>query len=227
LKVNACLTLVLGVLFYLFWQTSKQQPALLQVNPFANDPYDAVGSFSTQLVLFTSLLSLVRAFRPYQPGGALDGQKRLLVRAEYITCLSIAITLVTDGVAMLRHPSSWVGVPAGYLLAALVGGMALLTALVGWCIHLAVRQIRLPTASHGWFRPIWISFVGVIILALYPEHVTQNIPGALLTVLVGVILFFALVFLCLSNYKLVESAEAYMEYNFLARNFPRGSPGNR
>ena len=42
-KVNACLTFVLAVLFYLFWQISKHQPALSQVNAFAEDPYDAVG----------------------------------------------------------------------------------------------------------------------------------------------------------------------------------------
>ncbi len=33
--------------------------------------------------------------------------------------------------------------------------------------------------------------VGVIILALYPENVTQSVPGAVLTVLVGMTLFFA------------------------------------
>ncbi len=120
LKVNACLTFVLAVLFYLFWQISKQQPALSHVNVFAEDPYDAVGSFSTQLAVFTASLSVVRAFRPYQPNRALDSQKVHLVRAEHITCLSVAITLVTDSVAMLRYPSVWVGFPAGHLLAALV-----------------------------------------------------------------------------------------------------------
>jgi hypothetical protein len=193
LKVNACLTLVLAVLFYLFWQISKHQPALLHVNAFADDPYDAVGSFGTQVALFTALLSVVRAFRPYQPVRALDGQQRLLARAEYFTCLSIAITLVTDCIAMLRHPSVWVGRPAGYLLAALVGGMALLTALVGWRIHRAVRESRVPSAQHRWARAISISFVSAIILVLYPENVTQNVPGALLTVLVGVTIFFATV----------------------------------
>jgi hypothetical protein len=190
LKVNACLTFVLAALFYLFWQISKQQYALSQVNAFAVDPYDAVGSFSTQVALFTATLSVIRAFRPYQPNRALDTQIRHLVRAEYITCLSVAITLVTDVVAMLRHPSLWIGFPAGYLLAALMGGMALLTALVGWRIHHATRTIRLPSAQHRWTRAIGISLVGVIILALYPENVTQSIPGAVLTVLVGVILFF-------------------------------------
>ncbi len=51
----------------------------------------------------------------------------------------------------------------------------------------------MPSAQHRWTRAIGISLVGVIILALYPENVTQSIPGAVLTILVGVILFFAIV----------------------------------
>jgi hypothetical protein len=190
LKVNASLTFAFAVVFYLFWQISKQQPALSHVNPFAVDPYDAVGSFSTQVALFAATLSVIRAFRPYQPDTALEPQIRHLVRAEYITCLSVAITLVTDVVAMLRHPDVWVGFPAGYLLAVLMGGMALLTALVGWRIHRTTRSIGLPSAQHRWIRAIGISLVGVIILALYPENATQSIPGAILTVLVGILLFF-------------------------------------
>ena len=195
LKVNACLTFVLAVLYYLFWQISKQQPSLLQVNAFAVDPYDAIGSFSTQLALFTATLSVIRAFRPDQSNRAIDTQIRHLVRAEYITCLSVAITLVTDVVAMLRHPSVWVDFPAGHLLVALVGGMALLTALVGWRIHNATRTLRLPSVQHRLSRAIGISVVGVIILVLYPENVTSSITGAVLTVVVGMTLFFASVWL--------------------------------
>jgi hypothetical protein len=191
LKVNACLTFVLAALFYFFWQISKQQPALLQVNAFAVDPYDAIGSFSTQLALFTATLSVIRAFRPYQPNRAIDIQIRHLVRAQYITCLSVAITLVTDVIAMLRHPYVWVDFPAGHLLVALMGGMALLTALVGWRIQHATRTLRLPSAQHRWTRAIGISVVGMIILVLYPENVTNSITGAILTVLVGMTLFFA------------------------------------
>jgi hypothetical protein len=66
------------VSFYLFFQTSKHNPALSSVNAFADDPYDAVGSFGVQFALFTALLSLVRAFRPYQSDEALDGQELLL-----------------------------------------------------------------------------------------------------------------------------------------------------
>jgi hypothetical protein len=191
LKVNASLTFVLAAVFYLFWQISKQQPSLLQVNAFAVDPYDAVGSFSTQLALFTATLSVIRAFRPYQPSSAIATQILYLVRAEYITCLSVAITLVTDIIALLRHPSVWMDIPAGHLLVALVGGMALLTALVGWRIHNATLMIRLPSAQHSWSRAIGISVAGMIILVLYPENVTNSITGAVLTVLVGMALFFA------------------------------------
>ncbi len=191
-KVNACLTFVLAVLFYLFWQISKHQPALSQVNAFAEDPYDAVGSFGTQLAVFTALLSVVRAFRPYQPNKVLDAQKVYLVRAEYITCLSVAVTLGADTVAMLRYPSVWMGFPAGQILAALVVGMALLAALVGWLIHHATRESMLPSAQTGWTRAIGISVVGVIILAAYPENWRQSVPGGeLLTVVVGATLFIA------------------------------------
>lgn len=186
LKVNACLTLALAVLFYLFFQIVKHQPALLHVNAFAEDPYDAVGSFSTQLALFTALLSLVRAFRPYQPHEALDSQERYLVRSEYIT-------LVTNSIAMLRYPSVWIGFPAGHLLAALMGGMALLTTLVGWRIHHTTRTSRLPSAQHGWARVMGISLVSVILLAWYPENWRQSLPGELLTVVVSMTLFFAVV----------------------------------
>ena len=190
-KVNACLAFVLAALFYLFWQISKHQPALSQVNAFADDPYDAVGSFGTQLAVFTALLSVVRAFRPYQPNKVLDSQKVHLVRAEYITCLSVAVTLAADIVAMIRYPSVWMGFPAGQILAALVVGMALLTALIGWLIHYATRESRLPSAHHRWTRAIGISLVGVLILALYPENVPQSVPGELLTVVVGATLFIA------------------------------------
>ena len=55
LKVSAFITFVLAVVFYLFFQISKHDLALSQVNVFAEDPYDAVGSFGVQFALFTAL----------------------------------------------------------------------------------------------------------------------------------------------------------------------------
>ena len=143
LKIYACLTVALAVLFYLFFQISKHQPALAQVNAFANDPYDAIGSFGVQFALFTALLTLLRAFRPYQSRQALDSQALLLVRGAIFSCLSVIITLIADAVAMARHPSVWMGLSAGYVLAALVGGLALFTVLVGWLLVSWGRKMRL------------------------------------------------------------------------------------
>ncbi len=158
-KVNAFLTIMLAVMFYLFFQMSKHHPALSQVNAFANDPYDAVGTAGTQFAAFTALLSLVRAFRPYQPKRAVDSQQVLLARGAYMTCLSVAVTLGADIVAMLRYPSVWIGFPTGLLLAALVGSMALLTALVIWRIHHAASVCMVPSTQQRWARAIGVSLV--------------------------------------------------------------------
>ena len=190
LKVHACLTFVLAMVFYLFFQMSKHHPALSQVNAFANDPYDAVGTAGTQFAAFTALLSLVRAFRPYQSKKALDNQQLLLVRGAYLTCLSVAVTLVADMVAMIRYPSLWIGFPAGQLLALLTGGMTLLTVLVSWRLSSSTRMILLPSVQGKWRRIIVLSLMYILILALYPESWRQSLPGALFTAEVGTVLFF-------------------------------------
>ncbi|HLJ32880.1 MAG TPA: hypothetical protein VKU38_04475, partial [Ktedonobacteraceae bacterium] len=196
-KVNASLTLLLAVLFYLFWQICKQQSALAHVATFTEDPYDAVGSFGTQLALFTALLSVVRAFRPYQ-SGMIGSRQVLYVRGAYLTCLSVAVTLGADVVAMLRYPSVWIGLPAGFILATLVGGMALLTALVGWHIHHIAHESIGSTAHNGWVRAIVISLLGAIICALYPQNWHESIPVGglwtgfiLFTAILGMVIFFA------------------------------------
>ena len=199
-KVNACLTFGLAVVFYLFWQVCKQQTALARVATFTEDPYDAVGSFGTQFAIFAALLTMIRAFRPYQPDRVADGRQALFARGAYLTCLAVAVTLGADIVAMLRYPSVWVGSPAGYALAALVVGMALLTALVEWCIHRTAHESvsMEPSAHGGWVRAIGITLVGAIICGLYPLNWHQDIPSGgfgmvfiLFTVVVGMVIFFA------------------------------------
>ncbi len=189
-KVSACLTMIVAVAFYLFFQVCKQQPALALVAPFTEDPYDAVGSFGIQLTMLMALLTLVRAFRRYQPIQALESQKLLFVRGAYTSCLSIAVTLVADIVAMLRHPSTWVGLPAGKMLVALLGGMALLTVLLGWLLHHGVLTIRSSSPPKVWTRAIGISLVSILLLAFYPEPWRQSVPGELLTICVGMVFLF-------------------------------------
>ena len=201
-KVNACLTLVLAVVFYLFWQVCKQQPALAQVATFTEDPYDAVGSFATQFALFTALLTMIRAFRPYQPDAVGNAQPVLFARGAYFTCLAVAVTLGADVVAMLRYPSVWVGSAAGYALAALVVGMGLLTVLMGWSIHRLIRDSESSalSAHRGWVSAVVISLVGAIICAVYPQNWRQYVAVGgfgtlfiLFTALLGMVIFFVVV----------------------------------
>ena len=191
IKVNACLTFVLAALFYLFFQITKHQPTLSVVNAFADDPYDSVGTAGIQLAMFTAILSLVRAFRPYQLKQDVGNQTVLLIRGEYITCLCVAVTLATDIIAMIHYPSVWIGFPAGQMLIALIGGLALLTALVGWLLFRSAQAFISPLMQGRWRRAITLSCVGILILALYPANWHHNVPGELLTVLVGMTLFFA------------------------------------
>ena len=193
LKVQAIIVFVLAVLFGLFFQICKHNPALATVNAFADDPSDAVGSFAVQLTMFIALLSLVRAFRPYQPNKEIDGQKLLLLRGEYIAVWSIAVTLVSDIVAMIRHSSLWLGLPAGQILAMLVGGMTLLTLLTGWLLSRSARNIALPPVKNAWTRAIVLLIVGTLTLAIYPENWRQSILGELFTVVVGAVILFVVV----------------------------------
>ena len=191
LKASAWLGVTLAVLFYLFFQVSKQQPDLARVNAFANDPYDAVGSFAVQFTLLAAVVSLIRALRRYSPSVALEPQKRLLARGLVLTCLAVAITLVADTIAMLHHPSVWTGQPAGNVLAALIGIIALFTALLAWRVYTWSRTLSPgPTAQMPPVAALAVGAGSVVILALYPEAWRLSTPGALLTVVAGAILLF-------------------------------------
>jgi hypothetical protein len=188
-KLSAWLGVGLALLFYLFFQVSKQQPDLANANVFADDPYDAVGSFAVQLALFVSVVSLIRALRRYSPSVALEPQKRLVARGLAITCLAVAITLVADAIAMIRQPSVWTGSSAGHVLAALLGLMAVLTLLAAWLVHAWTRTSSpAPLPEVPLVAALAILAGSVVVLALYPESWRQSTPGALLTVVAGAIL---------------------------------------
>jgi hypothetical protein len=97
----------LAILLFPFFEICTHAPALSLVNAFAEDPYDAVGSFGIQLAPFLSLLAVLRAFRLYPSEQTPDRQRVLFARAAYCSCFSVAVTLGADMIAMLRHPSLW------------------------------------------------------------------------------------------------------------------------
>jgi hypothetical protein len=192
-KVSALLTFGLAILLFPFFEICKHAPALSLVNAFAEDPYDAVGSFAIQLAPFLSLLAVLRAFRPYPSEKAPDRQRVLFARAAYCSCFSVAVTLVADMIAMLRHPSLWIGVSAGYVLAALLGGMVLLTALVLWSLSRVTRPLPPLSPLQRWIKVSTFPLAGLLLLAFYPEELRQSNAGELLTIAVGALFLFGLV----------------------------------
>jgi hypothetical protein len=97
-----------------FFNKSKQIPAPAQVNPFAVDPYEAVGSFGIQVALFVAFLSLIRANRPYTTSNEnIANQELLIVRGIMVAFLSLLVTLAADFVSVLCHLSIWIASPAG------------------------------------------------------------------------------------------------------------------
>ena len=192
-KVSALLAIGLAILFFLFFEICKHAPIFSQVDVFTEDPYDSVGSFGIQLAPFMALLALLRAFRPYSSEKIRDRQLVLFTRTTYFSCLAVAVTLGADLIAMIRHPSLWIGVEGGSLLAALLTGMILVTALVFWAISYATRPLPLDSPLQRWIKASAFSLVGILLLAIYPEDLRQSIHGEILTIVIGIIFLFGLV----------------------------------
>lgn len=204
-RVGSVLVLGLALVFFLFFQVTKQNPALSAVNASATDPYDAIGSFGIQAATALGLLSAYRAFRlgrrRAQPDT--DEDTLFLARTQMAAVLAVVVTLAGDVVAMARHPSVWLGSTAGHVYAALLGIVALLTVAAGVCVRRTARALSpgigatsSPAAPVSAARGAWTwaaiaTLVFTVVLALYPENLTQSTPGALLTVLAGVVLLFA------------------------------------
>lgn len=191
LRINALVVCILAALFYLFFMASKHVPALSSANAFAEDPYDAVGSFGIQAAALLCILSLLRAFRPYRARAPSEEQKEFLGRTQMLAVLAVAVTLACDIVAMARYPSIWIGSTVGKELAALAGFLALFAILPGILVHYSLPEKSLRARPGAGKRAVAVSLVGILILAIYPDTLRQSTLGALLTVIVGAILLFA------------------------------------
>jgi hypothetical protein len=198
-KTATLITGVLAVLFVIFFNTSKHDPALAQANVFIDDPYDAVGSFGVQLVLLAALLSLVRILRPYPRAdtlaylpGPTPSNLLLILRGDAVALLSIAITLAADGVAMLRFLPAWTGSAAGWRLALLAVGLFLLAALAGGMVFDLGRRLKLLAGPRAWGKSLALCLAGFIALAVYPQAWRDSIPGSIFTALAGMAILFVL-----------------------------------
>jgi hypothetical protein len=178
-------------LFLVFFNVSKHYPALVKVNVFIEDPYDAVGSFGIQLAVLSALVSFVRVLRPY-PKGIASNNLVLILHGNTVSLLSIAVTLMADMIALFRYFPEWAISSAGWLLAACVGGLMTLTALAGWVVFRIGQSLNLLSGCRAWSKTIAICLVGLVVLAFYPEGWRQAVPGGILAALVGMIFLFVL-----------------------------------
>jgi hypothetical protein len=188
LKRNAVIVFALGFLFYWSFMFAKHDPALRDVIPFGDDPYDAVGSFAVIVGMLIALLSLVRAFRPYREAPSTTRQA-YLVRSQEAVVLVVFMALASDAVAMARHPSMWVGAASRGKLIALVGGMAVVTAAVQLLIR---ASQKLPQrGARDWKAAAGATLLAIMVLAAYPEQLIHGVATHLLTVVAGAIVLFA------------------------------------
>jgi hypothetical protein len=92
---------VIAIIFYLFFQVNKRSP-FVEANPFAVDPYDAVGSIAIQVALLISLLTYARVIRwrddPSQDRG------RLVLHGSNLVLAAIFVTLCADAIAVIVQP---------------------------------------------------------------------------------------------------------------------------
>ncbi|HEX7542182.1 MAG TPA: hypothetical protein VF352_08630 [Anaerolineales bacterium] len=191
LRLAALFVFGLSIIFYLFFDFCKHAPALGAANPFAEDPYDAVGSFGIQVAFVSALLTLLRAFRPYPQKEATAGQVLILLRSGAVALLSVTVTLAADAIGLGQAVVTNGGFPTAGPLAALVGGMALVTLVTGWVVSRLARGLVVSPASRPWVRAVIISGLAILILAFYPlAWRNSGIPGGIFTALAGMTLLF-------------------------------------
>lgn len=189
-KVDSLFIFILGALFYVFFMHAKHDPALSKVNPFADDPYDAVGSFGIQAAIFLAIVCSMRAFRRGADARSSE-DNFFILRAQMAAILSAGVTLAADALATLRYPHLWIGSAAGYRLAALLMGIAILTGAVGLWIMRGTQIAHRPSASGAWFRAVIVSIFAALILVFYPEHFRHGLIGVLSKAFVGTFILFA------------------------------------
>lgn len=190
-KLTALAALAFAVLFNQFFMFTKHEPSLAAIIPFADDPYDAIGSMAMIISALLAVLSLFRAFRPHRTGTPTVLSKVFLARIQIAVPLSVLVALGADGLAMARHLSVWTGKPATGELLALLAGMAAISLALLFLIRVSVRGIGFRVMQNESRRAIAVVLVCGATLALFPENVIQNVSLHFLTIIVGFVLFFA------------------------------------
>jgi hypothetical protein len=142
-RVTALITLA-AIVFYLFFQINKGGP-FRDINPFGEDPYDAVGSFAIQGALLIGILIYARALRLWDapPQAA---KTRLILRGNLLVLSAILVTLSADAIAEVVRP-----LPPSYWGNVLLVELALMFVLALMCVMaltVVFRRIQAVSPPH-------------------------------------------------------------------------------
>ena len=190
LRLASVGSFLLTALFVIFFDRAKHDVGLVQANPFAEDPYDAVGSFGVQLGLACSVLAVMRAFRTDLKIESLYNRYTYTLRAMAVAQLAILVTMIADFVALARFSSMWNHSPEGSLLIVFTVGLFVLGS--GFCLYLIRLADRRGVCSQNPLRPrqtVLLLIISVL-LGIYPGGWRDGVAGGILTAMVGMVFLF-------------------------------------
>src|SRR5690349_21831833 len=116
-----------SVVFWQFFDITKHGP-FRDINPFGDDPYDAVGSFAFQVALLVGILTYARALRLREVASP-AAHARLILRGNIVVLAAILVTLVADAIAEIIRP-----LPPSYWGNILLAALVLMFLLALFCV---------------------------------------------------------------------------------------------
>ena len=162
--------------FWAWFQLTKL-PFIQAVDPFAEDPCDAIGSIAVQAAVGLALLSLARAARARGRSVAPKRHRddlRFVLRGDLLVGVGILATIATDvlAIAQVPRPMTERGTAALVLVGGL-GGLAVGTAVALAVLALAWRRLDraylgLPARSTYRRRMLAEAALDVVRLAWMP-----------------------------------------------------------
>jgi hypothetical protein len=172
---NAFLVCGLSLLFSYAFFLLKHHPAFRTIVPFGEDPYDAIGSLAFIAGNLLAATCLVRVLLPQLVGRS--GGSLYVARTQAAVALCFLMTVFTDAIAMLRHPSQWRGSSGENALLTILS--TLLAASFG--VLIVIHPRAQPQSFGRWIMPGVVFIAALLCLWFYPESLIHNTVAHIIT----------------------------------------------